>query len=317
MTLQSNAFTAQADPTTARIILDEESYAGVTTLNTDLKAYASRDNGTTFTQMTLADQTTLDSKTILLLHCDGADSGTTFTDSSSSPKTITVAGNTHTDTTIKKLGTASAQFDGTGDYLSCPQLLSGNETWTVDCWVYRTELAATNRSIWGCGAGSSNGVNVGLNTNGTDGSIEVAIWGMDWLPSGTVALNTWTHLALVWNQTNLYWFIDGTLTDTNTLANPMNIGASDFQIGKYPWTTVPDWLGYIDEFRVSNSARWTTSFTPDTSPYTGTEADRRLLSGSVDISGQPAGSNVKYKIETLNQAATKQTRVYGTSMAWA
>ena len=56
MTLQSNAFTAQADPTTARIIIDEEDVNGATTLNTDLKAYASRDGGTTFTQMTLADQ---------------------------------------------------------------------------------------------------------------------------------------------------------------------------------------------------------------------------------------------------------------------
>ncbi len=56
MTLASNAFTAQAAPTTARIILDSLTAAGGTTLNTDLKAYASRDNGTTYTQMTLADQ---------------------------------------------------------------------------------------------------------------------------------------------------------------------------------------------------------------------------------------------------------------------
>ena len=47
------------------------------------------------------------------------------------------------------------------------------------------------------------------------------------------------------------------------------------------------------------------------------ETNHRLLSGSVDVSGQPAGSNVKYKIETLNQAVGKQTRIYGTSMAWA
>ena len=48
------------------------------------------------------------------------------------------------------------------------------------------------------------------------------------------------------------------------------------------------------------------------------ETTHRLLSGSVDVSGQPAGSNVKYKIETLNQAVPgKQTRIYGTSLAWA
>ena len=42
-----------------------------------------------------------------------------------------------------------------------------------------------------------------------------------------------------------------------------------------------------------------------------------IFSGSVDISGQPAGSNMKYKLTTHNQALTKQTRIYGTSMAWA
>jgi len=47
------------------------------------------------------------------------------------------------------------------------------------------------------------------------------------------------------------------------------------------------------------------------------ETNHRLLSGSVDVSGQPAGSSVKYKIETLNQSATKATRIYGASMAWA
>ena len=45
--------------------------------------------------------------------------------------------------------------------------------------------------------------------------------------------------------------------------------------------------------------------------------NHRLLSGSLDVSGQPAGTSMKYKIETLNQSVSKQTRVYGVSMAWA
>ena len=72
--------------------------------------------------------------------------------------------------------------------------------------------------------------------------------------------------------------------------------------------------GCLDEVRISKGvARWTSNFTPPTTAYT----SRRLLSGSVDISGQPSGTNMKYKITTHNQAAAKQTRIYGTSMAWA
>ena len=73
------------------------------------------------------------------------------------------------------------------------------------------------------------------------------------------------------------------------------------------------------KFRISKgSSLWNISaFTPPTAAYYGTNFKTQLLSGSVDISGQPSGTAVKYKIETLNQAATKATRVYGTSMAWA
>ena len=55
MSLVSNAQTAQAQPDTARITVFTHPSTGTTTINTDIKAYASRDNGTTYTQITLAD----------------------------------------------------------------------------------------------------------------------------------------------------------------------------------------------------------------------------------------------------------------------
>lgn len=55
MTLISEGQTAEVEPKTARIVLFEEDVTAVT-LNTDLKAYVSRDDGTTWTQITLADE---------------------------------------------------------------------------------------------------------------------------------------------------------------------------------------------------------------------------------------------------------------------
>jgi len=52
--LQSNAQVAYSVPTSARIVIFEEDVDSIT-LNTDLKAYISRDNGTTFSQVTLED----------------------------------------------------------------------------------------------------------------------------------------------------------------------------------------------------------------------------------------------------------------------
>jgi hypothetical protein len=81
MTLVSNAYTAQAAPTTTRIILDEYTSTGSATVNTDIKAYASRDGGTTYTQITLADQGTIETNHRLLsgsVDVSGQPSGTSI-----------------------------------------------------------------------------------------------------------------------------------------------------------------------------------------------------------------------------------------------
>jgi len=55
MTLVSNATTALAQPSEAFIVVWQQD-VGAVTLNTDLKAYASRDGGTTWTQITLVEE---------------------------------------------------------------------------------------------------------------------------------------------------------------------------------------------------------------------------------------------------------------------
>jgi hypothetical protein len=67
---------------------------------------------------------------------DGADNGTVFTDQKGNE--VTRHGDTVTKTGVKKFGTASAYFDGIGDYLSIHQsafsLATGN--WKVSAHVY-------------------------------------------------------------------------------------------------------------------------------------------------------------------------------------
>ena len=65
MTLVSNAVTAESAPTTGDLVMTYTNGAGTATINTDLKAYVSRDNGTTYTQATLADQGDTGGHTIL------------------------------------------------------------------------------------------------------------------------------------------------------------------------------------------------------------------------------------------------------------
>jgi hypothetical protein len=68
MTLISNATTAESVPTKGDMVMTYTNGAGTATINTDIKAYVSRDNGTTYTQLTLADQGDTGGHTILTAH---------------------------------------------------------------------------------------------------------------------------------------------------------------------------------------------------------------------------------------------------------
>lgn len=79
-----------------------------------------------------------------LLHCDGADASTTFTDQKG--KTWTASGNAQIDTAQSKFGGASGLFDGNGDYISTPSHADfsfGSGEFTVEAWVRFNSLAAS------------------------------------------------------------------------------------------------------------------------------------------------------------------------------
>jgi hypothetical protein len=69
--------------------------------------------------LALPQKSEADSYTKLLLHMNGADAPTVFTDSSLSGNTVTVAGNAQIDTAQSKFGGASGLFDG-NDALTLP-----------------------------------------------------------------------------------------------------------------------------------------------------------------------------------------------------
>jgi len=75
-----------------------------------------------------------DSYTKLLLHMDGADGSTTFTDEAG--HTVTANGNAQIDTAQNVFGGASGLFDGSSGYLTVPDSEDwnfGTGDFTFDC----------------------------------------------------------------------------------------------------------------------------------------------------------------------------------------
>ena len=61
-----------------------------------------------------------------------------------------------------------------------------------------------------------------------------------------------------------------------------------------------------------------TTYTQGTLVNQGTTGGHTIVTFSdLDISGQPSGTSMRYKIETLNQGASKDTRIHAISLGWS
>ena len=207
-----------------------------------------------------------DQYTKLLLHCDGTDASTTFTDSELEPiKTVTANGNAQLDTAQKKFGTASGLFDGTGDYLSIPDHADwdfGTGDFTIDFWVRYssvTTLYLSRRIKGGSGNWNDfyyNGTNIIIYIN--DSAVITTAW--------TPSANTWYHVEYGRSGTNVRVFIDGVQQGSTGTSSANIVGTDEFNFG---WDAAAGSLnGWLYEIRISKGiARHTANFTPNTVSY--------------------------------------------------
>jgi hypothetical protein len=60
------------------------------------------------------------------------------------------------------------------------------------------------------------------------------------------------------------------------------------------------------------------TYTEATMVSGGTTGGHSIISArNIDISGQPAGTTMRYKVTTHNQSSSKETRAQAVSLAWA
>lgn len=194
----------------------------------------------------------------LLLHCEGSNGSTTVTDSSSGARTATVNGNAQISTAQFKYGSASLLFDGAGDYVTFPTSsdfdFAGGFDITIELWMYPTSFSKLQGLIGNRPAAGGGGWQLYLNTTGT---ISVDAWdgtptdNMSITTASAVTLNAWNHVALQVNATQSrgYIFLNGTLAAT-VLRGTVTAG-STLHIGRDAANTARDYIGYLDEIRIT------------------------------------------------------------------
>lgn len=212
----------------------------------------------------------VDPNTQLFLEMDGANGSTTITNSGVSSHTVTANGNAQLKTAVKKFGTASCYFDGTGDYLTVPDSDDwnlGSDRFTVDLWV-RFEAITQDQCFFGQRSGGDS-FQLEFDFNNDLLRWWVIVGGSDfikWEESWNPSTNTWYHIAIIrgWGGDVNTWSmcVDGvslaTLSDSLAVADStgvLNIARSGVGTGPLE--------GYIDNFRWSKGiARWAANFTP-------------------------------------------------------
>jgi hypothetical protein len=195
--------------------------------------------------------------TSLLLHMDGTNTSTSFTDSGPNALAVTAVGNAQISTAQSKYGGASGYFDGTGDYLSLAsnsQFAVGTSDFTIEFWIYITARKSYGYIIWTKGGGDALYISFDLAGN----FLRLTNAGTVFAVTSTLNLNQWYHVAVVRSSGSSKIYVDG--IGGTAVACAASFVQSGPLIGGD--STANYFQGYIDDLRITKYARFTSAFTP-------------------------------------------------------
>lgn len=225
-----------------------------------------------------------DDHTIILLHFEDDYVNGRITDARGNDF-VRNNSNASIETGRYKFGSKSGLWIGTSyTNLQIPtqSLNFSSSDFTIDFWVYLNE---TNGRKCPFSLGLSNVSGLAIDIYEITPRMWFAhptqadkwlIGGEDYTYSGasriSISAGTWNHLAMVRNGGNVSLYVNGQVGCSVNIGNVSlkNIGNLGAQCGLGIWGVKGNQYslnGYIDEFRITDNAAWTSAFTPPNEPY--------------------------------------------------
>lgn len=233
---------------------------------------------------------TPDENTLLLLHGDGPygsngnfhivdDIGDlrpldihieqNITENSGSPASISTA--------QSKFGGSSLRMNDNNSHCEFASPEWG-DAFTIEFW-FRADNTSGDQFMAGVWGGTPHGgFNWTIYLNGS--TVKAYVWNGSYQLNnatiGSISANTWYHVAVTWDGSTYRTFLNGTMGGTSSSSTP-----PAFDKWQITWVgtvggTTSTFAGYIDEFRQSDTARYTSSFTAPTSAF-GEDANTQVL----------------------------------------
>lgn len=213
---------------------------------------------------------------VSLLHFDGPDGGTTFTDETG--RVWTVEGTAQLDTAQAAFGSASALFGGTNaGLIASPSAdfsaASNGGKLTIEFWMRRSPTGRLEYVMCARSWASLNDAWVIELTSA--GQVAFPAWSpgggfLGYAMSPAVAADTWTHVAVVVDGTSVAVFAGGVMGTPVTYSGVPGGSSQHVRIGRSPLPAEDNrtFTGHLDELRVTKGvARYTANFTPPSAPF--------------------------------------------------
>lgn len=207
------------------------------------------------------------SSVVALLHCDGSNGSTTFTDSSRYARAFTAGGGTQVSTTNPKHGSGSASFSSAStSRLSATASIDTRfpGDFTVEAWINPTSNPASDHIYDSRTTGLSAAGFVIFRSSG-----KLAVFSGSQVITGTttLSLSTQAHVALCRSGTATKLFLNGT-QEGSTWTATANFSDGQCYLGGEFDGTSGTYTGLMDEIRITKGvARYTANFTPPAGPF--------------------------------------------------
>lgn len=259
----------------------------------------------------------VDNDTVLLLHFDND-----FTDSSPvTPHTVTPQNAYVVSYGGPRFGPGVASFMTIPEsyiysYLTIPDDpdfdFSGG-IWTIDAWVKLTYVGWPETVYFQRDFITGGEIRIYISSSGELCLYVRSASGATLsLSGGYINQNQWTHIAAVENNDDYYLFVNGSLVASASSAIRCPDCDSDVYIGIKNAGDFSDWLdGYMDELRVSRTARWTTSFAPPTVAYGDSHVMELYVGSTVPLDG------IRFYVKEANTVAGTMEVSYWDGSAWS
>jgi hypothetical protein len=224
-----------------------------------------------------ATQTAVDpyaANVVLFLRGNGTVGSTSIIDSSLSPKTISVFGNTQIESDVSAINGTAIRFDGDGDYFTVPSSSDLNfpldQPFTIEAWVKFYALPSSRQFLFGR---YSPGDDRSILVDCISGNIRILTWNniLVQVAHGFVT-DTRYHVAIareVSGGTNtLRLFINGILIGSYTGAFQDFQNINEWEFGGLTYLGLGFWINAnMQLIRMTNVCRYTTNFDPETDTY--------------------------------------------------